>query len=101
MATYLATRREVALVIFATTEGDQRTMKKTVAVARRHLRRNRSHAETFEADGPIAVAIRNGALQAQCDLIIIGGYSMHPLLAPKNSLDELLRISKTPVLVCR
>jgi nucleotide-binding universal stress UspA family protein len=101
VATYLATRRQVTLVIFATTEGDQRTMQKTVAVARRHLRRNGAHAETFETHGPIAAAIRDGALQAQCDLIIIGGYSLHPLLAPKNSLDELLRISQTPVLVCR
>jgi nucleotide-binding universal stress UspA family protein len=70
-------------------------------VAGRPLRRNRTDAEIFEAHGPIATAIRDGALQAQCDLIIIGGYSMHPLLAPNNSLDELLRISQAPVLVCR
>ena len=101
VATYLASRHKVSLVIFATKEGDQRAMRKTVAVASRHLRKHGVDAELFETHGPIAAAIRDSAMKAQCDLILIGGYSQHPLIAPKNSLDELLRISQTPVLICR
>jgi nucleotide-binding universal stress UspA family protein len=101
VATYLASRQNVSLVIFATKEGDQKAMRKTVTVARRHLRKHGVDAELFETHGPIAAAIRNGAMKAQCDLIIIGGYSQHPLLAPKNSLDELLRLSQTPIVICR
>jgi nucleotide-binding universal stress UspA family protein len=102
VATYLASRRKVSLVIFATKEGDERAMRKTVLVARRHLRRHGVHAELFQMDGPIPEAIRDSALKAQCKLIIIGGYSHHPLLTTgESSLDQLLRISGTPVLVCR
>jgi hypothetical protein len=101
VATYLASRRNVSLVIFATKEGDQRAMKKTVTVASRHLRKHGVEAEVFEAHGAIAAAIRESAIKARCDLIITGGYSQHPLLAPKSSLDELLRSSGHPILICR
>jgi nucleotide-binding universal stress UspA family protein len=101
VATYLASRRNVSLVMFATREGEQKAMRKTVAVVRRHLRKHGVHAELLEATGPIAAAIRDGAMNAQCDLILIGGYSQHPLLALRNALDELLLVTRTPVMVCR
>jgi nucleotide-binding universal stress UspA family protein len=101
VATYLASRHKVSLVMFATKEGDQKSMRKTVAVANRHLRKHGVESELFEARGPIAAAISDSAVEAQCDLIIMGGYSHHPLIAPKSSLDELLRISGHPVLICR
>jgi nucleotide-binding universal stress UspA family protein len=101
VATYLASRQNVSLNIFATKEGDQRTMQKTVAVAIRHLRKNGVDAEPFEASGPIAPAIRDSALKTQSDLIITGGYSQHPLLSPKSTLDQLMRISEHPLLICR
>jgi nucleotide-binding universal stress UspA family protein len=87
--------------MFATKEGDQKSMRKTVAVANRHLRKHGVESELFEAHGPIAAAISDSAVEAQCNLIIMGGYSHHPLFAPKSSLDELLRISGRPVLICR
>ena len=40
VATYLASRHKIGLTIFATREGDQRAMRKTVTVAIRHLRKN-------------------------------------------------------------
>ncbi|HEY5706036.1 MAG TPA: universal stress protein [Terrimicrobiaceae bacterium] len=101
VATYLASRHQVTLVIFATKEGDQKTMNKTATVAIRHLRKHGVDAETFEARGPIAAAIRDSAARARCDLIIMGGYSQHPLFAPKTSLDELLRTTSHPLLICR
>ena len=101
IATYLASRYKVSLVIFATPEGDQWAMQRTVAVATRHLRKHGIEAESFERRGPIAPAIRDSAVEAKCDLIIIGGYSHHPLLGPKSPLDELLRLTVRPVLICR
>ena len=101
VATYLASRRKVSLVIFATKEGDQKAMRKTVAVASRHLRKHGVDSELFEAHGPIVAAIHDSAVKAQCDLIITGGYTQHPLFEPKSSVDELLRISSLPVLICR
>jgi nucleotide-binding universal stress UspA family protein len=101
VATYLAKRHQMSLVLFATREGDQKAMRKTVAVARRHLRKHGVDAKPLEASGPIAKAIRDAAAKAECDIILIGGYSQHPLLAPKNALDELLRLSETSVMICR
>ena len=101
IATYLATRYKVTLVIFATKEGDQKAMQKTVAVASRHLRKHGIDAESFEGRGPIATAIRDSAVEAKCDVIVTGGYSHHPLFGPKSPLDELLRITVHPVLICR
>jgi len=101
VATYLASRHKVSLKIFATKEGDQKAMQKTVAVAIRHLRKHGIDAEPFEASGPIVPAIRDSALKTQSDLIITGGYSQHPLFAPKSSLDQLMRISEHPLLICR
>ena len=76
-------------------------MNKTAAVARRHLRKHGVEAELSQMEGPIAAAIHEAAVKAECELIIIGGYGQHPLLAPTNSLDKLLRISERPVLICR
>jgi hypothetical protein len=101
VATYLASRHKISLTIFATKEGDQRTMQKTVTVAVRHLRKNGVDAAPFEASGPIAQAIRDSAWETQSDLIITGGYNQHPLFAPKTSLDQLIRISELPLLICR
>jgi nucleotide-binding universal stress UspA family protein len=101
VATYLASRRGISLVIFATREGDEKAMQKTIAIAKRHLRKHGVDAETFETSGPIARAIRDSAVEARCGLVLMGGYSQHPLIAPRNSLDELLRITGTPVLICR
>ena len=101
VATYMASRRNISLVLFATKEGDRWAMNKTLAVARRHLRKHGVKAEVFEMDGPIFVAIHEGAVKAECELIIIGGYGQYPLLSPTNTLDELLRISERPVLICR
>ena len=46
-------------------------------------------------------AIRDAAAKAECDIVLIGGYSQHPLLAPKSALDELLRLTAVPVMICR
>ncbi len=101
VATYLASRHKISLTIFATREGDQRAMQKTVTVAVRHLRKNGVDAAGFEASGPIPQAIRDSASQTQSDLIITGGYNQHPLFAPKTALDQLMRISELPLLICR
>ncbi|HEY5811394.1 MAG TPA: universal stress protein, partial [Terrimicrobiaceae bacterium] len=101
VATYLASRHKVRLSIFATKEGDHQMMKKTVAVAIRHLRKHGVDAVPFEASGPIVRAITLSAAKTESNLIIIGGYSQHPLLSPKSSLDELMRISEHPLLICR
>jgi nucleotide-binding universal stress UspA family protein len=101
VATYLASRHNIVLTIFATREGDQRAMQKTVTVAMRHLRKNGVDASPFEASGPIAQAIHDSALKTESDLIITGGYNQHPLFASKSSLDQLIRISEIPLLICR
>jgi nucleotide-binding universal stress UspA family protein len=101
VATYLASRHNIVLTIFATREGDQRAMQKTVTVAMRHLRKNGVDASPFEASGPITQAIHDSALKTESDLIITGGYNQHPLFAPKSSLDQLIRISEIPLLICR
>jgi nucleotide-binding universal stress UspA family protein len=101
VATYLASRHKISLTIFATKEGDRRAMRRTVTVAMRHLRRNGVDATRFESSGPIAQAICDSASETQSDLIITGGYNQHPLFAPKTSLDELMRISELPLMICR
>jgi len=101
VATYLGSRRSISLTIFATKEGDQRAMQKTVTVAVRHLRKNGVEAAPFEASGPIVQAILDTASKTQSDLIVMGGYNQHPLFAPKSALDQIMRISEHPLLICR
>ena len=67
-------------------------MRKTVAVASRHLRKHGVDAEIVEVYGPIPAAIHDSAVKAQCDLIITGGYSEIALLGGEYHQGYLVTV---------
>ena len=57
----------------------------------------------MQESGPVAEAILKTALAHENDLIIMGSYGFSPVLevALGSTVDQVLRRSRQPVLVCR
>jgi nucleotide-binding universal stress UspA family protein len=59
---------------------------------------------TFVAEtGPVAKTVLKVAEEQSCDLIIVGGYGFSPVLEVVlgSAVDEMLRTSRRPMLICR
>jgi nucleotide-binding universal stress UspA family protein len=53
--------------------------------------------------GPVDEAILAAAREHACNLILMGGYGLSPLLefALGSAVDKVLRKAEVPVLICR
>jgi nucleotide-binding universal stress UspA family protein len=53
--------------------------------------------------GSVAGVIVETAESKQCDLVIMGGYGFDPVMeiALGSQVDEVLRTSRLPILICR
>ena len=53
--------------------------------------------------GPVAEAILKTAEEHESDLIIMGGYGLGPVLEVVlgSAVDQVLRASRRPMLICR
>jgi nucleotide-binding universal stress UspA family protein len=70
--------------------------------ARRYLQENDGQAEFHERRGEIAAAVLAEAEQVGADVILMGGYG-HNLLSAAlrgSALDEVLRGTRVPLLIC-
>ena len=106
VATYVAGRWGVPLTVVAVTEGD-RDAGTAVDDARTYLE-DHSVQATFVAeqrwpDESAADAILRRAVADNCDLVLMGGYGMGPVVEAVigSTVDRILRKSTRPILICR
>lgn len=102
VATYLATRWSIPLVVITVLEAG-RTTSDTLDRARRYLERRGGEATFVKGYGPAAEEIMRTVSVHQCDLIIMGGYGSAPVreIVLGSKVDKVLRKSRQPVLICR
>jgi nucleotide-binding universal stress UspA family protein len=102
LATYLACRWETPLVVVTVLENGRATPQPQ-ARAREYLDNHGIQAEFVEKTGAVAEALLETAEAHQSDLIIMGGYESRPLLEVVlgSVVDEVLRKSHRPMLICR
>ncbi len=81
----------------------ERAPANVLAHAKQYLDEQGSQAILLERHGQVASQIIKTASEYECDLIIMGGYGFKPLIeiALGSAVDEVLRRSQIPVLICR
>jgi nucleotide-binding universal stress UspA family protein len=106
VATYIAGRWGVALTAVSIPEGD-RVTSDTLDEARDYLEAHGVSAEYQvggrQDKGAIADAILNAATDASCDLILMGGYGVGPMVEAVlgSTVDRVLRSSARAMFICR
>jgi nucleotide-binding universal stress UspA family protein len=82
---------------------DEKLTAEEIADMRAYLDNNQVKPAYFESQPPVAEAIIQTVADQNCDLILIGGYGKTPVLEMLlgSTVDEVLRLSRVPVLVCR
>jgi nucleotide-binding universal stress UspA family protein len=102
VATYLAIRGQSRLVVVSVVE-DGVDAPAALAEARAYLEHHGVEASFVEERGPVADAILRTAQTRESDLILMGGYGHLPVreLLFSSTVDQVLRGSQQPVLICR
>lgn len=102
VSTYLAGRWPMALTVVSVLDGERVTLE-TSRQAQEYLEAHAVPAAFAQADGPVAEAILETAEGQGCDLILMGGYGHSPVVdaVVGSVVDQVLRASRQPVLVCR
>ena len=102
VATYLAARWKGRLTVVAVTEAG-RSADERLGVAYEYTRRHGVAAECIRAEGPVAAALLRTAAAHNADHLILGGYGHTPVIEVVlgSALDEVLRKTSLPVLICR
>jgi nucleotide-binding universal stress UspA family protein len=102
VATYLAGRWQIPLVIVTVIESGRATPE-TQARAQAYLDTRGIQATFVQENGSTAEAILKTAEAYQSDLIIMGGYGSHLVLEVVlgSAVDQVLRESHKPTLICR
>jgi nucleotide-binding universal stress UspA family protein len=102
VATYLAIRGQVPVGVVSVAE-DSLDAPAGLAEAQAYLEHHGVEASFVEERGPVADAILRTAQERGSDLILMGGYGHLPVreLLFGSTVDQVLRGSGQPVLVCR
>jgi nucleotide-binding universal stress UspA family protein len=102
VATYLSGQWNIPLVVVTVIETG-RTTSDTLARAQEYLETHSVQAVFVKESGPVAEAILKTAGEHQSDLIIMGGYGHSPVLEVVlgSAVDQVLRASRRPMLICR
>jgi nucleotide-binding universal stress UspA family protein len=102
VATYLADRWKIPLVVLSIVEPG-RTSDGIITVAEDYMDTFGVEAEYIEARGPVPETILEICTKNDCDLIVMGGYGHRPVIEVVlgSAVDQVLRESAVPVLVCR
>jgi len=101
-AAYFASRWEVPLFLLTVAEPGK-IKPKIINHARYYLRSRRIPATFIQRKGRIAEIILETQKEQQCNFIFMGGYSKPPVIDMMlgSPLDQVLRETSVPVLVCR
>jgi len=102
IATYLSGQWGIPLVVVSVVESE-RTASGTLNLAQEYLETHGVQAAFVEESAPVADAILKTAEGHGCDLIIMGGYGFSPVLEVVlgSAVDQVLRESHWPILICR
>ena len=102
IATYLAGRWRIPLLVITVLEG-RKVTEATLEGARRYLQERRVPATFLQERGDEAGAILAAAREREVDLILMGGYGMGPVMEAVlgSTVDQVLRQSRRPLLICR
>jgi len=106
LASYLANRGDIALTVLAVREQGRPVGGQPVpalAKAREYLERHGVGATYLTKAGPVAETILDTAAECASALIMMGGYGFSPpvQLVLGSAVDQVLRESQIPVLICR
>jgi nucleotide-binding universal stress UspA family protein len=102
IAVYMANRWQTELVII--TVPDEKLTTDEMANMHLYLDQNLIEEPIYiEGQPPVPIAIIQTVDEKDCDLILMGGYGKTPVLEMLlgSTVDEVLRNSRVPVLVCR
>lgn len=102
LAAYAATAWSLPLTVLSVEEGDG-AAEAALGEAREYLQERAVEAEYVLREGEVVEALLNQAEATNCDLVLLGGYGANPVLEAVlgSSVDEVLRRSGLPLLICR
>ncbi len=102
VAAYLAGRWHISLTVVTVVENG-RLPPQALTRARDYLEAHAVQAHCVEESGPVPEMILKTAAEQESNLIIMGGYGHSPVLevALGSALDQVLRASQKPTLICR
>ena len=101
-AAYLAKRWQLPLSVVTVGEFGKVTQK-TLEQAKTYLEGHNVTASYHLESGAVTPTLLKTLQTQEADLLIVGGYTHSPVLEPLlgGVLDDLLRKSKTPMLICQ
>jgi nucleotide-binding universal stress UspA family protein len=101
VATHIASRWHIPLVV-TSVKDNGRVTGDTLETAQKYLDNYGVQASYILKDRPVASSILETAQEHQSGLILMGGYGEPPLLeiALGSVVNELLRTSRIPLLIC-
>jgi nucleotide-binding universal stress UspA family protein len=102
IATYVACSWKIPLIIVAVNEKGEDT-ENILDQASHYLEKRGVEAQLLSKSGKVAETILQTAYEEEADWIIMGGYGMNPLVevALGSAVDQVLRESEIPILICR
>ncbi len=102
VATYLSGRWNIPLVVVTVIEMG-RTTSETLTRAQQYLERHGAQATFVKESGSAAETILTVAEEHDTALIIMGGYGLSPVLEVVlgSTVDQVLRATRRPILICR
>ncbi len=102
VATYLATKWQIPLCVVTIASGEQDPAN-IQAESYQYLENHGVDATYICKDGPIADSILETASTHHCDFVIMGGYGSSPIMEVVfgSVVDQVLRETKIPILICR
>ena len=102
VATYMASRAKVPLTVVTVTEGE-RMAEAALVEAGDYLKAHGVETSLVPEQGPVGGAILKAAEDYRSDLILMGGYGHSPAVEVVlgSAVDQVLRTTKQPVLICR
>ncbi|MCC7359101.1 MAG: universal stress protein [Anaerolineales bacterium] len=103
VAAYFAETRHLPLTVVTVKQGEAVT-EDALTHARAYLEMHELKAEYLIREGEgVAPAVLGVASERSANLIVAGGYGSHPLLEAVlgSSVDQLLRETQVPVLICQ
>lgn len=101
IAAYLAKQWSIPMTVVSVVEADSR--KGVIRRAQEYLEKKAISSDYQEVSGKPAPEIMRIANECRCDLILMGSYGHNPVMeiAFGSTVDEILRVFKGAVMVCR